>query len=896
MTGRRTINFGAACLFLIAALPLAYPVALRAGNMATPVEGAANLTLKGTVEPLPAGLFMNRRTEGQIVIYREGGEYWIPYRLFIAKTALVEVQGTEGRSSYRTSIGTLIFDKGELKVFENQPCISFASLGRSFMVTAGFDLQLFAAVLDIPWRPMIQQDGKTGAAIVPDVAAPTGSISFLSIEAGIQRNLRDISSNSLQLQAGGRVSTGVWDIDIEGDPEHQMEGRRWHWSTFNERLALRLGTGTNMLSPMTPDTAITGIQFGWDNRGILGCIDASARSATDQFVNPDSNLGRTIEGRGPAAGIAELRIDGRVVSRMRIRLDGRFAFENVRIGSDPRKTEVYVYERSTEEKPVALLDYTQTVMSGNLPGGELLVRGGAGSSGNPLETGRSGEEGRLSGYGQIRYGLNDRLTLDAAARYNPATAAGEFSAGTILSLSRDWAASIYETGAGKAFGTDLKIDGIGSRRNISWWSQWSQHGFGWQGAPQREQHWLRFTERPSDRLSLLVYGRQAREEGEWGTRYLLPGAYLTPMSGLRLGAVPNDEGHYRFEAIRSFSPSSTVSLLHEHGISTIEWDKHLMPNLGMRAFNEYAFVSGNELTGIYLDWFLHGSRMDLIEIGASRSGGEFGMSGKWNRYVNTGLRISLQYSWNMAQAQNLVTTSEYQGLAIPPGARHFVSCSVSLDLGFSGRRAFPIDRSAVSTTRGGIAGALKVDGDAKIQPSGINDVGILLDGRRLGQRQVNGSFFVGNLKPGNYTVTLDTERLPIELAAEKRKLLVEVRNGAVTNVDIPLHTLYGLSGRLYGADGNGLGSAEIEIVDERSLGVSTVSANQFGEYRAGGLPSGSYLLRAVSVSGRRLEHCPPRRVRIGREYLNGVDLRVDGSAEAGGAVAGSDASGSGSMN
>ena len=889
MTRHYATGLSASCLFVLSLLTVTPTTTLRAVPAEAPSTIPAEASPHGESEPVPAGFLLNGRLAGQMVIYHARNDYWIPYRLFIAKSGLVETDEHEKPSRFRTSIGTVAFDKAELRIFENQPCISFASLAASFRVRASFDNQLSAAVLDIPWIPSREETQKQ---VAPDVSAPAGSLSFISIDAGIQRDFREIASNSLQLQAGGRAATGVWDIDIEGDPATSMEARRYHWSAFNDHFALRLGTGTQILSPITPDSELTGLHFGWDNRGIIDYIDSSGRSASDLFVSSNRNLDRSIEGKGPVAGIAELRFDGRIAAKMRIRLDGRFVFENVRMGVDPRRTEVYLYERSAEEPPLAVLDYTQSVMNGSLSGGELLVRGGAGSSGNPIAARGFSTEGKPAGYGQLQYGVNDRLTLDATARYNPATATGEFSAGTTCSVGGNWAASFYETQADRAYSSDLRIEGRGRRTSLSWWSQWNQRDFGFVGGDSRDQHLLRLTGRPSDRLTLLLYGRESREEGKMLVRYLLPGGYLSPIANLSIAAVPNDNGHYRYEARRTFSPTSDLSLIHEHGVSTVEWIKSLRENLSVRVFNEYAFRTGNDLTGFYLDWFPRNSRLDLVEVGASRSGSEYGLTGKWNRYLNTGLKVSLQYAWNMAQAKNLITTNELADSFMPPGSRHFISCVVSWDLGFSGRRAFPIDRNAISMTRGGLAGRLEIAPGAKASPSDINGVGILVDGRRLEQRQVNGSFFVGNLKPGIHTVTVDADRLPIELEPTKKRLLVEVRNGAVTKVDIPVQALYGIAGRLTGHGGQGVGDAVVEIVDSLDRVVAMVDSNEFGEYRADGLPPGSYRIRVISVKGLGVDGCPPRTVMVEHDFLKRIDLTLDAKPEAESSIAGNRAAGS----
>jgi hypothetical protein len=875
MPNPRQFNLRIACLAVFLGQAAALPSLTTAGPKNADGPQPVTVSAKGGVEPVAAGLFINRKQIGDLVIYKEGNDYWIPYNLFIEETGLRETPLSGKRTDFATSMGTLSFDKSELKMFENETCISLSSLKKSFLVNAVFDLHLFAASLDVPWAAAKDRRTAKASLPVPDISAPSGSLSFLSIDTGIQRDFHGLATNSLQVQAGGRLFGGVWDINDEGDPSKQMDLKRYHWSAFSNHVALRLGTGTNLLSPEMVNNEFTGLQLGWNNRNIVDYLDTSGRSATDIFVSLNRNQNRSIEGSGPVAGIAELRFDGKIVARLRIKLDGRFVFENVRMGSDLRRTEVYIYERSTEEKPVAILDYTQSVMNGSLPGGEMLVRGGFGRSGNPLVTNSNPTSTAGTGFIQMQYGLGDRITLDAGAQYNPVTAAGEFSAGTIFSLGRNWAASVYGTEANKHYGSDLRIEGHGKAWSLSYLSQRNDSDFGYVGAMQQTQQWLRFTERPIEQATLLLYGRKSQENGIETRRFLRPGAFVSPYKTLRLSAVPNEDGHYHYEADQTFSSSSEVRLIHETGIASVEWNKSLSSIVKARFFNEYAFNTHNNLTGAYLDWYPRSSRFDVVEVGASHSGKEYGFSGKWIRYLNTGLKVALQYSWNMAMAQNLITTNEYSEFIMPPMSRHFFACTVSWDLGFSGIHPFPIDRSAVTTTRGGLAGRLDIAGDTKISSSDINDVGILLDGRRLDQRQVDGSFFVGNLRPGLYTVTVDTENLPIELTAEKRKLLVEVKNGAVTNVNIPVHAMYGIDGRVVDHRGNGVGKAEVEVADVHNTIVALVSTNEFGDYRTDGLPTGDYQLRVVSIAGLKTRIAKELKVSIRKSYLSDVNLSVD---------------------
>ena len=127
MPGRGHINLRSACLAAFLVRAIAQPVPLRAetGPQSAPLSAAVQS--KAGAEPLAAGVILNGRPAGDLVIYRSGNDYWLPYGMFIRQSGLREGSAPGLKSSYTTSIGVLSFDKGELKVFENVPCISFSS-------------------------------------------------------------------------------------------------------------------------------------------------------------------------------------------------------------------------------------------------------------------------------------------------------------------------------------------------------------------------------------------------------------------------------------------------------------------------------------------------------------------------------------------------------------------------------------------------------------------------------------------------------------------------------------------------------------------------------------------------------------------------------------------------
>jgi hypothetical protein len=835
---------------------------------------------KNNTEEMAAAIYFNSWSGGDHTIYKAGKDYWIPYAWFLEQSHLREekLSGTTN-SRFVTSIGTVTFNNSELKIIAGSFFISLSSLKKSFFIKGAFDTSQFAIQLDIPWAP-VEKSGKPNViASKPDIKAPGSSLSFISLDSNMEHDFDGTTNSHIKLDTGGRVAGGVWDMTCEGDPQKRMELTRYHWTTFSDHIAFRLGTGISGIYTLLGEQYFTGGQFAWNNRNIYNHLDVSAGGDTDIFITFDRQMQRSVDGNGPPAGIAELRFDGRVAARQRIGFDGRFIFENVRMSTDLRKTEVYIYERSLQEKPLAILNFTQSVFNRSLPGGELMVRGGFGRTGNPLIDNTTGSSSSLyngnTGFGHIQYGLSKRITLEAGAVYDPLTGSENLLAGSVVSLASNWIAALYGSRANNRYGTDMRLEGRGKGWNISYWTTRKDAGFMNNSTAEQQDNWLRSSINPFNQLTMLLYGRLTRENSIETRRYLLPGFYFSPFQPLRLSAIPDDDKDYRYEADIRFSAKSDIRLSYEKKRALLDYYQDIGDSYKARLFGEYAVETGSKVTGMYFDIYPRSSRYDLFELGISQSDGKIGFSGMWNKYINAGMHFSVQYSYNMNNARNLVLTNEYyQTPLVPNPARHFISCTLNWDLGFSGKRFYPVNRSTISTTRGGLAGSLAIEGETSLKPSDINDVGILINGLKFDQRQIDGSFFVGNLKPGIYDFSVDPENLPMELSLDKKEIKVQVKNGSITNVSIPVHAEYGIAGRLLDPSGNGVADGKLVLTDPKNNTVATFSTNEFGYYRADGLRSGKYLLKPVSVTGRPTENAEARTVNIKNDYLFDIDVTV----------------------
>ncbi|ABB23967.1 hypothetical protein Plut_1105 [Pelodictyon luteolum DSM 273] len=822
-------------------------------------------------EPLLVGIYFNRVLQAEETIYHESEEYWMPFELFLKQTGLKEQERQGSVASYATNLGTLRFDTASLKEFEGTVCIAFTDLKTVFISTPVFDYSLFAVMLNIPWQPGARPKRERE---VPDIKAPAGTVSYVGLEARGSYDFESATNKSMLVESAGRGLGGVWNITGSGESNEAGDTftpTRYTWTTFNRNLAFRIGTGYSGSYSLIGPSYMTGVQFGWNNHSIIRQLDAEQGYGSDSFLSFDSNQLRTLEGSGPPGGIAELRFDGEVVARQRLKLDGRFAFENVRMDSDLRKTEVYIYFRSINENPLKVIDFSQTVASRSLPAGEIMVRGGAGRTGNVLD-GESGSSRNNEAFANVLYGISQRVTLETAIQENPATGTPDMLAGTVLSIANNWTTALYGAQSNRHSAADVRVEGGNRNWNASYWGSLQDAGYGSATAAKEQRHALRLSLRPMQELTLQAIGSYQVQADSLTLHYLLPAGTIAPLTWLSLSATPHDDKTYRYESWVRLGNNDRLRGIYDNAIVSLDYQHNLSRQLNMRLVNDYAFKSGDMVTNFGIDWYPGNSSSDIIATVLSYSGGSYGISGSWSRYLNTGLRFAMQYTFNMNNAANLATTDIESAYGSSTTSAKSISLSMSWDLGWSNRGFIPINRNAVTLTRGALAGSLDIANESSLSASDINDIQILLNGRRMQQRQLNGDFFVGGLPPGIYRVSVDQENLPIELVTEKNEVRVEIKNGAVTGMKIPVYAEYGAAGMVRGAGGESIGGAVVRVSDAEGTTIKKAVTNQFGYYRVDGLRAGTYQAVVESNGGIRIESPSKMQFSIIDDYVFNVNL------------------------
>ena len=592
-------------------------------------------------------------------------------------------------------------------------------------------------------------------------------------------------------------------------------------------------------------------------------------------MNFSSSQFRTIEGKGPPAGIAELRFDGRPVARIAIRMDGTFKFTDVQMGADFRQTEVFVYERSILEQPVAVLNYSQSIASRALEAGKLLVSGGGGVAGNPLlQDATACADKAPVLFGHLNYGMTNWLTTELAVRNNTEGDGADLLAGATFSTATAWNASAYAAKSNDHYAEELRLERNGTKTQFSLASTLFDQGFLADTQPRSSRHLLNGSYRPVDFATLSLLGM--KEQGvdtEEDTSFLRPGISMTPLQGLRLAISPqyDENDPYVYEAGYYRRNISGEIRYNEKWLdTTATW--LFSETMNFRLGDQYANDTGLNRISAYMDWYPASEKSSIIQLAASEASGQTGFSVTYHKAATAGFDFSISYRYNMPDTLDL----DIHGPDNDEISKHYLYCTLSWDFGWSGKRFQAVDRSSLSSTRGGIVGAMTMEGGGdRSLLSSLNDAGVLVNGRKVQQNQQDGSYFVGNLKPGLYQVTLDPAKLPAELSSDTKGRIVEVKSGAITNADIPVHTEYGIAGQVADAGGNGLVSATVKVRREKDDKVlASGMTDIFGYYRIDGLRKGVYVAYLETHANGTSQTVVTRPFEIANQYEFNVDLRL----------------------
>ena len=810
-------------------------------------------------DELLVGVLVGAQEVGSLDVRLAEDGYLVPLQGF-ADLLGCRISGEGQELRLETPLGQVRLAPGDLREAEGTLYLRESAIETRLATEVAFDRSRYALRFDVPWR----SDGPAAeaarpAALQPDVFAPPASLSTVYADLRYTR-VGESESYYGATNLGGALAGGYWRMRYETDLEGQQYLRDYAWLYRGEHHLFLAGDQRVRVHPLLRGLEFTGLQYATTNQPLSLF---SRGPAPSELLSRQMQPITTFEGYGPAAGLAELWINGVIVERQAIGLDGRYAFLDVSIPArQASQIEVRLYDRHNPGVPVEIVEDVRSASAFLLPGGASVHMAGAGAAGNFLQDAWVGaqEEQGAAGFYQTRHGLSDTLTLEAAIQ--GADRGGQAYGGFVARLSRAFVLSMGVGGSSEqAVGYSMDLEGLARPWRLLARLQASEAGFDPLYPHEQRDHYLELGWSRGTHLDLALVGR-SRRNASTSVDFVLPAAVWRPTAALWLGARPDIDGDYRYDLLYRFGPHTRASIGSTKGRTFSE----LWHDLGERLRLSGSADTGGGLPDRYA--------VLLTGYGLSRwrpswTAGPLFTDGEPGYLLGGRVTLVPGLVGQARLESNAVGTDS----ALSQEPRLLVN--LIADMGLAGGRFVAASPQSVREGRGGIAGGVLVDAPRGFPRYDLGGVPVSLDGRRVARTDANGQFFIGALAPGVYRVELEPDNLPIELVPRLRSLNAEVGGAAVTRVDFVVRPEYGIAGRVVAGSGDPAPGVRVELLDGSHVVVARALTDRFGLYRLDGLPVGSYLLRVEPFTRPGVEvDSPSRIVRITDDFLFGQDLAL----------------------
>jgi hypothetical protein len=634
----------------------------------------------------------------------------------------------------------------------------------------------------------------------PDFGPPSASLRNLRADFSYRRDDED-STTVAEYFAAGNLSRGTWQTRVEQDQDDEFTPFDYYWHRAWDKQQLLLGNARYSLHPLVPSIGQTGAQAIYSNQGFGNNVSRDLIAA-----NGPRDVGtgtRRIAGVAEPGSIAQLRVNGGIVARTRVRLDGTFEFSDVdvptRANADIR---VLVIDRNSGVL-LETQDFTQRRGAGLLADRQHTLFVAAGEEGNSLDD-RIDSRGS-SAAGQWRYGISERMTVELGHQYDGST--NTTVAGSYVALGNNWFGSLAYAGADETDSLEFTLDG-GSG---PWESFLSVREY-WEDDPDQKRHqWVRygsFGYQVDRELQLGLVGRDEMRRSA-DESFLLPTLRWSDGDLASFSAWPNTRGNYRVDTRLTPTPSDKIAYTYEEDNHFIDYRRR-----SGRNFDYYAnYREGDDFDArgeVGIIAWSNNRLLEQLQVGAVAGNGEFGYVTQWDARLAPGLYSQLRVSDNAYRND---------AQEIDPGLT--VLWDVTLDFAVSRGRVIPAETGLGRVDTAALTGPVLVNGEPPGNEAGIRQITLVINGVSRSATVQGGQYYVDGLSPGVHRVSIDTRHLPIEMVpAEGQQYWVELARGAATSMPVELERRYVLT--------------------------STVT-NQFGFYRVDNLPPGRY--RAEVLQG-----------------------------------------------
>jgi hypothetical protein len=802
------------------------------------------------------GVLLYQREAGALDVRVDDRGYLIPLKPFAELSGCtLEVDETGARLA--TPLGTVELAPEDLWRSAGVVYVREKAIEEKLATPVSFDTGRYALNFDLPWRSGLGSTPSTPApAPVPDVTAPKASLSTLQGELRYTR-FADQNYLAMMTTLGGRLGPGYWRMRYQDNLDGQRYLRDYAWLYKRRRSLYLAGNQLVRLHPLFSSVEFTGLQAAWTNQSLNQFVHNPApRELLSRRMQPIS----TFDGFGPAAGLAELRINGTVVERQAIGLDGRYQFVDVSVPArKASRVEILLYDRHNPRVPIEIIEQVRSASEFLLAGGAYVQMAGAGALGNLVQDQLdSRDRDSYAAFYQGRYGVSNRVTLEGAVQ--GADDAYQLMGGVVSRLSRGFTVSMGLGFADNAMGYNVDLEGLRPPWRMLVRSEATEAGFYPLINQDQYDHFMEVGYAVRPNLDVAAVARSWQRIG--GEReYVLPAVMWRPNHKLWMRGRPDYDGAYRFDLHYRLRPSTRMMFgtIDDRGFAELS---HRL-NIRYRVTAETAVGGGMPNRNAVI---LHGLSLSRLRprwmVGATLIGGQPGLLLGGQIELMPGVVARAQY-----ESETLV---EEVGFAQPQR----LMISLFADLGVSRGRVVAAQMSSVRVDRGGIAGAVKIEAPPDFPDYDLADLAVLLDGRRVTRTREGGKFYIGNLEPGVRRLELDSDKLPIELAPLQAVVHAQVAGAAVTRLDFVVRPEFGLAGRVRLADGSLLAGQRVELIDDTGAVIQWAETDRFGLFRIDGVPIGVYTLQLENEGGTAAVPGPKRVVEIRDDFLFGQDLQL----------------------
>ncbi|MBT8147521.1 MAG: hypothetical protein KJN90_11760, partial [Gammaproteobacteria bacterium] len=295
------------------------------------------------------GFFIDGVEQSALTAVYDGQQYLLPLVTIMDAASISisgDVDGLEAANiRLNTPGGEAILDPEDLRVIEGQVMVLQSALIEKLFIDTRYDQASFAIYLELPWNRAEFQQAARAAAPNPDFTPPSASLRNLRADVNYV-STGDYDGWTGDYFAAGNLAGGTWRFRADQNDDGDARPFDYYWTRNFRNSQVLVGNSDFSLHPLLSTVEQSGVQFLYSTSPLPRTISSNISSPYSS--RRMSNGVRNIEGVAAPGSVAELRVDGGVVARTRVRLDGSYDFLNVELPTRGySEVIVHVLDRTT---------------------------------------------------------------------------------------------------------------------------------------------------------------------------------------------------------------------------------------------------------------------------------------------------------------------------------------------------------------------------------------------------------------------------------------------------------------------------------------------------------------------------------------------------------------------